>query len=59
MLYSCETWSLTLEGERRERVFENGILWRILEPKRDDEREWKRFYYGKLRNLYHPRNIFG
>jgi len=30
VVYVCETWSLTLREERRLRVFENGVLWRIL-----------------------------
>jgi hypothetical protein len=30
VLYGCETWSLTLEEERRLRLFENRVLRRIL-----------------------------
>jgi hypothetical protein len=33
--YGCETWSLTLREEHRLRVFENRVLRRIFEPKRD------------------------
>jgi len=29
ILYGCETWSLTLRGERRLRVFESRLLRRI------------------------------
>ena len=38
VLYGFETWSLTLRGERRLRVFENGELRRIhvFGPKRDE-----------------------
>ena len=36
VLYGCETWSLTLRGERRMRVFENRLLRRIFGPKRDE-----------------------
>jgi len=36
VLYGCETWSLTLREERRLRVFENRVLRRIFEPKRDE-----------------------
>jgi len=32
-LYGCETWSLRLSEERRLRVFENGVLRRILGPR--------------------------
>ena len=35
VLYGCETWSLTLWEERRLRVFENRVLRRIYELKRD------------------------
>ena len=34
--YGCETWSLTLREERRLRVFENRVLRRIFERKRDE-----------------------
>jgi len=33
VLCGRETWSLTLREERRLRVFENGVLRRILGPK--------------------------
>ena len=36
VLYGCETWSLTLREESRLRVFENWVLRRIFEPKRDE-----------------------
>jgi len=36
VLYGCETWSLTLKGERRLRVFENRVLRRVFGPKRDE-----------------------
>jgi hypothetical protein len=29
VLYGCETWTVTLRGENRLRVFENGVLRRI------------------------------
>jgi hypothetical protein len=32
----CETWSLTLREEHRLRVFENRLLRRIFEPKKDE-----------------------
>ena len=47
-LYGCETWSLTLREECRLRVFEN----RILRPRRDENREWRR-----LHSLYRSPNI--
>jgi hypothetical protein len=45
VLYGCETWSLTLEEERRLRVFENRVLRRIFEPKRDEVTgEWRKLH---------------
>jgi len=35
-LNGCETWSLTKREEYRLRVFENRVLRRILQPKRDE-----------------------
>jgi hypothetical protein len=35
VLFGCETWSLTLRGEHRLRVFENRVLRRIFGLKRD------------------------
>jgi hypothetical protein len=46
VLYGCETWSLTLREENRLGAFENRVMRRIFEPKRDGvTREW-----GKLHN---------
>ena len=36
VLYGCETWSLTLREERRLRVFENRVLRKVFEPRRDE-----------------------
>jgi len=36
VLYGCETWSLTLRGGTRLRVFENRVLRKIFGPKRDE-----------------------
>jgi hypothetical protein len=36
VLHGCETWFLTLREEHRLRVFENMVLRRICEPKRDE-----------------------
>ena len=58
-LYRCETWSLTLKEERRLRVFEKRVLWRIFEPKRDEVTwEWKELHNEELNDLYSsPNNI--
>jgi hypothetical protein len=36
VLYECETWSLSLREEHELKVFENRMLRRIFEPKRDE-----------------------
>jgi hypothetical protein len=42
-----------LRDERRLRVFENMVLRRILEPKRDEVTgEWRKLYNEKLNDLY-------
>ena len=41
----CLTWSLTLREERRLRVFENRVLRRIFESRRDEvTREWRKLH---------------
>jgi hypothetical protein len=45
VLYRCETWSLTLREESILRVFENRVLNRIFEPKRNKITEgWRKFH---------------
>jgi hypothetical protein len=45
VLYGCETWSLTLRGKRRLRVFENRVLRRIFGPMRDEVTgEWRKLH---------------
>jgi len=58
VLYGCETLSLTLREERRLRVFENRVLRRIFEPKRDEVTgEWRKLHNEELNNLYSSPNI--
>ena len=57
-LYGCETWSLTLRGERRLRVFENRVLRRVFGPKRDEVTgEWRKLHNEQLSGLYSLPNI--
>jgi hypothetical protein len=44
VLYGCETWSLTLEEEHRLRVFENRVLRKISEPKREEDGSWRKLH---------------
>jgi len=58
VLYGCETWSLTLRDERRLRVFENRLLRRVFEPKRDKVTgEWRKLHIEELSHLYSLPNI--
>jgi len=52
------TVQLTLREERKLRVFENMVLRRIFEPKRDEiTGEWRRLHYEELNDLYSSPNI--
>jgi hypothetical protein len=58
VLYGCETWSLTLSGEHRLRVFENRVLRRIFGPRRDEATgEWRKLHNEELNNLYSSPDI--
>jgi hypothetical protein len=57
-LYGCETWSQTLREEHRLRVFENRVLRRIFEPRRDEVTgDWRKLHNVELHNLYSSPNI--
>jgi hypothetical protein len=50
VLYGCETWSVTVRGEHRLRLFENRVLRRVFGPKRDEVTgEWRKSHNGELR----------
>ena len=52
VLHGCETWSLTLWEERRLRVFENRVRWRIFGPKRDEVTgEWRKLHNEEFNDL--------
>ena len=58
VLYGCETWSLTMRDGRRLRVFENKVLGRIFEPKRDELiEEWRKLHNEQFNDLYPSPNI--
>ncbi|KAJ4438188.1 hypothetical protein ANN_14127 [Periplaneta americana] len=53
VLYSCETWTLTLREEQRLRVFENKVLRKIFGAKRDEVTgEWRKLHNAELHALY-------
>ena len=57
-MYGCETWSLTLREESRLRVFENRVLRRIFQLKRDEvTAEWRKLHNEDLNDLYSSPNI--
>jgi hypothetical protein len=58
VLYGCETWSLTLREEHRLKVFENKVLRRIFEPKRDEVvGGWRKLHNEELHDLYSSRSL--
>jgi len=58
VLYGCETWSLTLRGERRLRVLENRVQRRIFGPKRGEAiGDWRKPHNEELNDLYSSPNI--
>jgi hypothetical protein len=53
ILYVCKTWSLTVRGEHKMRVFANRVLRRIFGPKRDVVTgRWRKLHNEELHNLY-------
>jgi hypothetical protein len=57
VLYGCKIWSLTLRYEHRLRVFENRVLRRAFEPKREEDRLWRKLHNDELHCLYSSPNI--
>jgi len=58
VLYGCEIWSLALREEHRLTVFENRVLRRIFEPKRDEiTGEQRKLHNEELNDLYSSPNI--
>jgi hypothetical protein len=58
VLYGCETWSLTLREECKQRVFENRVLRKIFGLMRDEVTgEWKKLHNEELCDLYSSPSI--
>ena len=58
VLYGCETGSVTLREEHRLSVFENKVLRKIFEAKRDEiTGEWIKLHNAELHALYSSPNI--
>jgi hypothetical protein len=58
VLHGCETWSLTLREELRLKVFENRVIRRIFESKRNEVTgEWRRLHNKELHALLSSKNI--
>ena len=56
VLYGCETWSLTLNGKCRLRVFKDRNPRRIFGLKKNASREWRRLQNEELHSLYRAPN---
>jgi len=51
-VYGCETWSFTLRGEHKLRVFDKRVLSKIFGPKRDEATgQWRRLHNEDLYNF--------
>jgi hypothetical protein len=60
VLYGCETCSLTLRKERSLRVFENRMMRRIFEPRRDEvTEEWRKLQMRGLMICAAHQTFFG
>ena len=58
VLYGCETSSLKIREGRRLRVFENWVLSRIFEPRRDEvTKKWRKLHNEELNDLYSSPNF--
>jgi hypothetical protein len=56
VLYRCKIWSLTLGEEHRLRDYENRVLRRIFEPKREEDGSWRKLHNYELHSLYSSHN---
>jgi hypothetical protein len=53
VIYGCETWSLTVSDEHKLKVFDNRVLRRIFEPKRDGVTGgWRKLHNEELHYVY-------
>jgi hypothetical protein len=57
-MYGCETSSLILREKHRPRVFENRLLRRIYQAKRDEVTgDWRKLHNEELQNLHSSPSI--
>ena len=57
-MHGCETWSLTLRGEQKLRVLDNGVLRKIFGSKREGVTvDWRKLHNEGLQDLWCSPNI--
>jgi hypothetical protein len=57
VVYGCETWSLTLKKEPRQRAFESRMMKRKTGRNRDEIEPWGKLYNEEFNYLYFSPNI--
>jgi hypothetical protein len=58
IFYGCDTWSVTLRGEHRLRVSDNGALRKALGPEREKVAGYQRkLHYEELHDVHSSLNI--
>ena len=58
VLYGCESWSVTMTGKHRLKVFEKRVLRRIFWPKGEEVTgEWRKLHSDELNDLYWAANV--
>jgi hypothetical protein len=53
VLFGCATWALTFREEHKLKIFENGVLGKMLVPRREDVTgDRRKLHVGEFYDLY-------